>query len=139
MVESTSLSRLWPAIYEPFRTMGQRIADLVAPAAEASGDAGAYRITVELPGVAEEDMHLEVHDDVLTLQGEKRTEREEKGETYYFTERSYGAFSRSFRLPPDADGKKVEAELKNGVLTVTIPKRATSSESPPHRVEIRRG
>jgi HSP20 family protein len=139
MVESTHLSRLWPALYEPFRTMGQRIADLVAPAAEASGDAGAYRITVELPGVAEEDIHLEVHDNVVTLQGEKRTEREEKGETFYFTERSYGEFSRSFRLPPDADGAKVEAELKDGVLTVTIPKHPPAAEGPPHRVEIRRG
>ena len=85
---------------------------------------GAYRISVELPGVEEGDIDLQAHDGVLTLKGEKKTEREEKGETWYFSERQYGAFSRSFRLPPDADEANVSAELKDGVLHVTVPKTA---------------
>lgn len=56
------------------------------------------------------------------LTGEKLTEREEKGETWFFSERQYGSFSRSFRLPPDAEGDKVDAQLKDGVLRITIPK-----------------
>ncbi|NBC96625.1 MAG: Hsp20 family protein [Deinococcus-Thermus bacterium] len=139
MVEKSHTSGFWPALYEPFRAAGQRIAEWVAPASEASSAEAAYRITVELPGVSEEDIHLSVSDHVLTLQGEKRTEREEKGRTYYFTERAYGAFSRSFRLPPDADGDKVEAELKDGVLEITIPKHRPAPEEGPHRVPIRRG
>jgi len=96
----------------------------VAPASEAAGDDQAYRIVVELPGVAEEDIDLSVNDGVVTVKGEKRAEREEKGETWYFSERQYGAFARSFRLPPDADPADVNAGLKDGVLTVRVGKRA---------------
>ena len=77
-----------------------------------------------VPGVEEGDIDLQAHDGVLTLKGEKKTEREEKGETWYFSERQYGAFSRSFRLPPDADEANVSAELKDGVLHVSVPKTA---------------
>ena len=139
MVETSHMSGLWPALYEPFRSVGKRLAEWVAPPAEASSAAGAYTITVELPGVAEEDIHLSVSEHVLTLQGEKREHREERGESYYFSERSYGAFSRSFRLPPDADGRAVEADLRDGVLTITVPRRAPAAGEEPHRVEIRRG
>ena len=138
MVETSHMSGLWPALYEPFRSVGKRLAEWVAPPAEASSAAGAYTITVELPGVAEEDIHLSVSEHVLTLQGEKREEREEQGESYYFSERSYGAFSRSFRLPPDADGGRVEADLKDGVLTIRVPRRAPAQDEEPRRVEIRR-
>lgn len=139
MVEKSHVSGFWPALYEPFKNVGTRLAEWVAPAAEASGGGGTYRITVELPGVSEEDIHLSVNEHVVTLQGEKRMDREERGESYYFSERSYGSFSRSFRLPPDADGAAVAAELKDGVLTITVPKHAPAPEETPHRVEIRRG
>jgi HSP20 family protein len=138
MVEKSHTSGFWPSLYEPFRSAGERLSEWVAPAAEASGADHAYRIAVELPGVAEEDIHLSVNEGVVTLNGEKRTEREEEGETWYFCERQYGSFSRSFRLPPDADGKKVEAALKDGVLTITVPKVAPGAD-PAHRVEIRHG
>ena len=123
MVEKTHTSGFWPSIYDPFRQIGQRIAEWVAPASEASGAADVYTITVELPGVEEGDIHLGVDDGVLTLKGEKRVEHEETGRTWYFSERQYGAFSRSFRLPPDADTGSVAAKLKDGVLTVTVNKR----------------
>jgi HSP20 family protein len=139
MVEKSYTGGFWPALYEPFRAAGRRIADWVAPASEASGGAEAYIITVELPGVAEDDIHLSVSEHVLTLQGEKRMSREESGESWYFSERAYGTFSRSFRLPPDADGDRVSAELKDGVLTVTVPKHRPAPEEGAHRVEIRRG
>jgi len=80
-------------------------------------------------GVAEGDIELTVHDGVVTVQGEKKTEREEEGETWYFSERQYGAFSRSFRLPPDADEKKVDAGLKDGVLTISVPKSEPRSKA----------
>lgn len=122
MVEKSHTSGFWPSIYDPLRMAGQRIADWIAPASEASGRDNSYSIKVELPGVAEEDIDLSVHEGVVTLKGEKKSAREEKGETWFFSERQYGAFSRSFRLPPDADGDKVVADLKDGVLTVSVAK-----------------
>jgi len=138
MVEKSHTSGFWPSIYDPFRQMGQRVAEWLAPASEAAGNDNAYRIAVELPGVEEKDIHLSVEDGVVSLTGEKRTEREEKGETWFFSERQYGSFSRSFRLPPDAEGDKVDAHIKDGVLTITIPK-TKPKKSDATKVEIRKG
>ena len=63
-----------------------------------------------------------MQDGSLTIQGEKRFEHEETGRAYFFSEREYGAFQRSFRLPPDAAGDRIDAAFKNGVLTIKIPK-----------------
>lgn len=138
MVEKSHTSGFWPSLYDPLRQMGQRIADWIAPASEASGGETAYTISVELPGVAEKDIDLSVGEGVITLKGEKRTEREEAGETWYFSERQYGAFSRSFRLPPDADAEAVDAALKDGVLTITVPKKVAKARES-GRVNIRKG
>lgn len=121
MVEKTQTG-LWPSLYDPFRTWGQKLTEFLSPASDASLADDHYRITVELPGVDEKDMELTVHDGVVTVQGEKRTEREEQGDTWYFSERQFGSFSRSFRLPPDADETRVDADLKDGVLIITVPK-----------------
>ena len=76
--------------------------------------------------------------EIRNVRGKKRTEREQSGETWFFSERQYGAFSRSFRLPPDADAGKIDATLKDGVLTITVPKK-TGSQAVPSKVEIRSG
>lgn len=138
MVESRHASGFWPSLYEPFARFGARVADWVAPASEASSDETAYTIAVELPGVEAEDVELAIDDGVLTLEGEKKTSREEKGETWYFSERPYGAFSRSFRLPPDAGAGKVKADMKDGVLTVTVARRG-GAESGGKKIAIARG
>ena len=138
MVEKSHTSGFWPSIYDPFRQIGERVAEWLAPASEAAGNGSAYRIAVELPGVAEKDIHLSVKDGVVSLTGEKRTEREEKGETWFFSERQYGSFSRSFRLPPDAQADKVDATIKDGVLTITIPK-VKPKKPDAAKVEIRKG
>ena len=122
MVEKSHTSGLWPSLADPFRNFGSRLAEWVAPASEASGNDNSYHISIELPGVEEKDITLSAENGVVSLKGEKKTEREEKGETWFFSERQYGSFSRSFRLPPDADEEKVKADLKNGVLTITVPK-----------------
>lgn len=129
MVEKTHTTGLWPSLADPFRAMGSRLAEWIAPASEASGDENAYRISIELPGVEEKDITLSAENGIVTLKGEKKIEREEKGETWFFSERQYGAFSRSFRLPPDADEDKVRADLKNGVLTVTVPKAKAEAKN----------
>jgi HSP20 family protein len=138
MVEKSHTSGFWPSLYDPLRQLGERVSEWLAPASEASGDNDTYRIAVELPGVEEEDIHLSVEDGVVLLRGEKRTVREEEGETWYFSERQYGSFSRSFRLPPDANGEEVDAQLKDGVLTITIPK-VTPKKQEAAKVQIRKG
>ena len=124
MVEKTPASTFWPSFYEPFRNFGTRLSDWLAPASEASSDEKAYRIAIELPGGEEKDIDVTVDEGMVTVKGEKKEEREEKGDTWYFSERQYGSFSRSFRLPADADQGKVSADLKDGVLTLTVARTA---------------
>lgn len=123
MVESNQASGLWPQFYEPFRSFGSKLSEWFSPASEASSDEKAFRISVELPGVSEEDISLSATDDTLSITGKKSESREEKGDTWYFSERQFGSFKRTFRLPPDAEGEKSEAHMKNGVLEVTIPRK----------------
>jgi HSP20 family protein len=124
---------------DPLRAMTARVADWFAPASEAAADREAYRITLELPGVAEDDIEVTVHDGVVTVSGEKFSARAEEGETYFFSERTYGSFSRSFRLPPDADAQGVEAGLKAGVLTIRVPKRVPRVPEGAQKVPISAG
>ncbi len=79
---------------------------------------------MEIPGVDEKDVRLEIVNDTLTIQGEKKQENEEKGKNYYRMERSYGSFQRMLSLPEDADQNEVTATFKKGVLTVTMLRKA---------------
>jgi HSP20 family protein len=93
-----------------------------APAIDVGEAEGHYTITAELPGVKKDDVTVEVHDGVLTIRGEKRSEREEKGEHGRHFERTFGSFSRSFTLPGQADADQVDARFEDGVLTVEVRK-----------------
>ena len=123
MVEKSHTAGLWPSLYEPFRNFGSRVADWLAPAADASANENAYRITMELPGVEEKDIDITVNSGVVSVKGEKTVEREETGETWFFSERQYGSFRRSFRLPPDADEAAIDAHMKDGVLSIEVPRK----------------
>jgi HSP20 family protein len=79
-------------------------------------------VTVELPGLDEKDVEVTLADGVLTLKGEKKSERKEEGKGFYVAERSYGSFHRSIALPEGVDAEKVSAEFSKGVLTVKAPK-----------------
>lgn len=93
---------------------------------------------MELPGVGEDNLDLTIEDGVVTLRGEKKTEDTRKGDTWYFSERQYGVFRRSFRMPKDADGSKVDAHMKDGVLQITISKLAAKETGSVRKVEIRK-
>jgi HSP20 family protein len=138
MVEKSQNAGLWPTFYEPFRHLGTRVADWLSPASDAKADDNAYRISMELPGVEEKDIDVSVHEGVVTVKGEKSAEREEKGDTWFFSERQYGTFSRTFRLPGDADGEKIEAHLKDGVLNISVPK-ATAKSPEARKIAIKTG
>jgi HSP20 family protein len=137
MVEKTHTAGWWPSIYEPLRTAGEKIADWFAPASEAAASANQYEIAIELPGVAEADIDVTVQDGVLTVRGEKAAERESAGKSYYFSERTYGSFQRSFRLPEDADQSAIAADLKDGILTIKVPKTAPA-ESRAQKIAVNR-
>lgn len=93
-----------------------------APSVDFSENDDAYMARVEIPGLEPKDVQVMLRDNVLTVKGEKKEETTTKDERFYRTERSYGAFSRSIRLPSAVDGAKVNAVFHNGVLTVTVPK-----------------
>ena len=82
-----------------------------------------YVLTAELPGVKKEDIKVNVEGDVLTIEGEKRSEFEESKEGVYHSERNYGKFTRSFRLNGQVNGDKVDASFTDGVLRLSLPKR----------------
>jgi HSP20 family protein len=83
---------------------------------------GAYQLSAEVPGMAPEDVDVQVDQGVLTIRGEKRRETTETKGGIDYTERTYGSFYRSVQLPPSADVSKIDARLENGVLAVTVPK-----------------
>lgn len=96
----------------------------------------AYYIEVDLPGVRKEDINIDVKDNLLTISGERVIEEERKEDDFYRIESQYGTFERSFSLPEDVDAEKIEAEAKDGVLTVKIPK-AQSVDKAPKKIEIK--
>lgn len=110
--------------WSPFRHVeSPRLAGgLIAPRVDVSESDKQIKITAELPGMSEKDVELILTDDVLTLKGEKTEEKEEKDKDYHLSERTYGSFRRSFRIPENVNAEKVAAAFKNGVLTVTLPK-----------------
>jgi HSP20 family protein len=119
MVEKSHTVGSWPNLYEPLRGIGQKVADWFAPRSEASSVENCYEIKVELPGVKAEDVDVSIHDNSLTVRGEKRVEREESGRDFFFSEREYGSFQRTFRLLPDASSDEIEAKVEDGVVTLS--------------------
>ena len=83
-----------------------------------------YTISMELPGVEANEVKLELVKDTLKVSGEKRQEKEEKEKDFYRMERSYGSFQRVLSLPEDADQENIKAVFKNGVMTITLPRRS---------------
>jgi HSP20 family protein len=97
---------------------------------------GRIEVTAELPGLAREDVRIELADDTLVISGEKRQETEETKGSRKITERSYGVFARTLDLPAGVKAEDIEASMDKGVLTVRFPKDAMTSAAP-QRIEIR--
>jgi HSP20 family protein len=110
--------------------------DFNLPAVDASEDDKGYKLTVELPGMDEKNVDVSVSGDTLVIKGEKHQEKEEKDKNYFLSERSYGSFQRSFRLPDSVDRENVAAAFAKGVLTVTLPKSADAQKQQ-KKIEIK--
>ena len=104
------------------------------PAVELSENDESYTITVEIPGVNRDEVHVDLHEGMLIIHGEKKSEREEKKERGRYIERSYGSFSRSFTLPTDADADRLDASFKDGVLKIVVPR---SEAAKPRQIAIK--
>ena len=104
------------------------------PTVDISETDGEYQIKAEIPDVKKEDVKVMLEDGVLTIQGERKQEKEEKGKKYHRVERSYGSFVRSFSLPELIDEEKVKAEFKDGVLNLHLPK---SEKGKPKAIEVK--
>ena len=138
MVEGvSSQADWWPQVMDPLRRFGHRVAEFFSPPSDATASNEAYVIEMELPGVREEDIHVEVHGDQMTVSGEKRSSRNEKTDSYIFSERTYGAFRRSFRFPPDVNEAGIEAHSEDGILRITLPKKAEAAQGK-RRIDIQR-
>jgi HSP20 family protein len=105
-----------------------------APAVDATTKNGDLVIRAELPGVKPEDVDISLHNNVLTISGERKAEQEEERGGYYIRERRYGSFSRSFTLPQGTDESKVHVRYENGVLEVTVEGVTVVEE--PRRIQI---
>jgi len=105
-----------------------------SPAVDISEDDDNFYVEAELPGMTKDDIEVEVEQNLLCIKGERRFERKEEKENYHFLERSYGSFYRSFTLPKNVDGEKINAGYKDGILKLTIPKKP---EVKPKKVEIK--
>jgi len=129
-VSPPSLRRRMTNLFQPLvASTGRLLApwrdrETFAPQLELKERDNAYVLRVDLPGVREQDVNVNVDDDqrTLTISGERRREESKRERGYEYTERDYGSFSRSVELPRGADTSKVEAEFRNGVLEVRVPK-----------------
>lgn len=104
------------------------------PSVDISETEGEYQINAEIPDVKKEDVKVTLEDGVLTIQGERKHEKEEKGKKFHRIERSYGSFVRTFSLPDVIDEEKVKAEFKDGVLNLHLPK---SEKAKPKAIEVK--
>ena len=101
---------------------------LLKPKADLSATEKEYVLTVEIPGVSEKDVSLDIRAGTMTIKGEKRQEKEEKDKDHYRIERSYGSFQRMLSLPEDVDQEAIKASFKNGVLAVRMPRNALPAQ-----------
>ncbi len=112
-----------------------RPASAFSPAFEVKETTESFVLKADLPGVAEADLDIAVHNNILSVSGSRQAEERKEGETYALYERQFGSFSRSFQLPELADGEKIAAKLENGVLTLTIGKKA---EAKPRKIALQK-
>ena len=111
--------------WDPFREMAPVPTVEVpsySPAFEVKETKDGFVFKADVPGSKEQDIEVHVAGNRLTISGKREAEKEDKGDIFYMYERSYGSFTRSFTLPEQTDGEHVKAELKNGELTVVVPK-----------------
>jgi HSP20 family protein len=123
--------------WEPYQEVAAaRRGDQVAfvPHFDVKETKDAFHFKADLPGVSENDIDISLSGNQLMITGKREAEQQQTGENFFMMERSYGSFTRSFALPTTADVDKIKADLRNGVLTIELPKRA---ESQPRKIAVK--
>ncbi|HWP42911.1 MAG TPA: Hsp20/alpha crystallin family protein [Blastocatellia bacterium] len=130
------MNRLFEETFGPLAIPGEETLSMTAwtPRCDVFETDNEIVIKAELPGVKKQDVKVNIENNMLTIQGERKFEEETKKENYYRIERSYGQFMRSFMLPPYVDAGKISAEFKDGVLRVSLPKL---EEAKPKAIEVK--
>jgi HSP20 family protein len=129
------VDRLFGAVFDS-HTGATRVARRWIPAVDLVEENDEFLLRADLPGVAEQDVKVELDHNVLTISGERKAQSEERKDGYYRLERASGNFARSLRLPEGVDAAGIKANFDNGVLEVRVPKPVSSK---PHRVPITAG
>jgi HSP20 family protein len=129
---SSEINRLFDTLFEPTNANGSR-AQRWVPAMDLVEAEDHFLLKADLPGLAEDDVAIEVQDNVLTVSGERKTEHERKERGWYRLERSFGRFSRSLTLPEGVNAEAIDASFDKGVLEIRIPK---PEERKPRRISI---
>lgn len=124
----SEMDRLWDDYFGSGRRAFK--SETWVPSVDVSETADKIVVKAEIPGMNSKDIDISLSGDILTIKGEKESEREEKEENYHLVERSYGSFARSIRLPVGVEADKIEASYKQGVLTVTCPKKEEVKAKP---------
>jgi HSP20 family protein len=114
----------WPAKIEESMTLADW-----TPSVDIGENDKEYVVKAELPEVKKDDIKVNVNDGTLTISGERKVEKEEKGTKFHRVERAYGSFERSFTMPDDTDADKITSEYKDGILTVHLPKSPVTKPS----------
>ena len=123
----------WDSFFEPFFDVAPLASDRV-PAIDVKESENGYSLEAELPGVTDKDIELKLEGNMLTLSTKKEEKKEEKKDHYLLKERKSYSFTRSFVVPEDVDAEKINAEFKNGLLTLSFPK---SEKAKPKMLEIK--
>jgi HSP20 family protein len=144
--DNRDVSRRPDVGFDPFRIMDALLGDTLggfdtgtrgfAPTFEVKETKDAYVFKADLPGVPDKDVEIQMTGNVLTISGERRQENAQEGERYFAVERTYGRFTRSFSLPDGTDAENISADMKDGVLSVRVPKRP---EVQPKKITIGSG
>jgi len=122
--------------WDPLRDYDLGPASAFMPSFDVKETADAYQFKADLPGILEAEMEISLEGTRLTVAGKREEENVKEGERIHLSERSHGRFSRTFTLPEDVEGDKVVAELRNGVLTLMVPKRP---EVRPRKINVSLG
>jgi HSP20 family protein len=129
----------WPRFPSLFHREGGAAAfgGTTVPDLDVRENTNSITVEAELPGVDEKDVSVTLANGLLTIKGEKKQEREEKGDNYYVAERSFGSFARSIRLPDTVDEGKVDAKFEKGVLKITAAKKPEAIKAE-RKIEIKK-
>ena len=128
--------RFFERFERPFMDRSFSFAGFSQPSVDITESDKQIKITVDLPGMDEDDIDVSLTGDVLTIRGERRNEREEDEKGYFLHERSYGAFYRTIPLPPGIETDRAKAEFKKGILRITMPKAANAKDLT-KRIEVK--